>query len=306
MLPMRQLGRPRHNQSTPPLGATTQQLAEPPASHPVIWTPESNFTSAIDNVALLEQAVLQMIAAARPKATSNAYDPKVAEYYEFVDSVYPNDPFRAVLSANKVFFFMWYQAMRPQKKRGGKARTNTPHFDRSDYNTVMATLQPFFQNPGATDPPEPANPTGESSFATHKTVLRWIWKDQIARRVCPLTWEQIWSIPLQNLHTLVKNRRPHQKRKNYEEKVDKCFASYTAVEDYPKIEDMCWSEGERSVRSGYSWLRHRFCLLFTTSGILRCESLYKAELSDFLGIHLKKDTDPHELYLMIMQIALGK
>lgn len=305
MLALPTLGRPRRFPA-PPLGATTQQLQEPQASSPIIWTPESNFTSGIENAALLEQAILQMIAAARPKATSDAYDPKVAEYYEFVDSVYANDPFRAVLSSNKVFFFMWYQAMRNKKKVGGKARTDQPHFDRPDYDRVMLLLRPFFENPGAAEAPEPENPTGESSFATHKTVLRWIWKDQIARRVCPLTWEQIWMIPLQNLHTLVKNRRPQLKRKNYDEKVDKCFASYTAVEDYPKIEDMCWTEGEKSVRSAFAWLRHRFCLLFTTSGILRCESLYKAELSDFLGIHLKKATDPHELYLMVMQIALGK
>ena len=47
-------------------------------------------------------------------------------------------------------------------------------------------------------------------------------------------------------------------------------------------------------------------MLFTTSGILRCESLYKAELSNFIGLRMKKTTDVHSLYLLIMQIATGK
>ena len=54
-------------------------------------------------------------------------------------------------------------------------------------------------------------------------------------------------------------------------------------------------------------LRHRYCLLHLTSGILRCESLHRAELSDFLGITIpKKDTDVHAMYVMVNQIAFGK
>jgi hypothetical protein len=48
------------------------------------------------------------------------------------------------------------------------------------------------------EPPEPDNHMGELSFTIHKTVLRRIWKDQIARQmhgVCPFTWEQIWTTP---------------------------------------------------------------------------------------------------------------
>ena len=64
--------------------------------------------------------------------------------------------------------------------------------------------------------------------------------------------------------------------------------------------------GAANYRSAYAYLRHRFCLLFSTSGILRCESLYKAELSDFLGLSYKQETDVHKFYMMIMQISTGK
>jgi hypothetical protein len=57
------------------------------------------------------------------------------------------------------------------------------------HSVQRVRLTPFFQDPNVAEPPEPDNPMGESSFATHKTVLKWIWKDQLASRVCPLTWE---------------------------------------------------------------------------------------------------------------------
>ena len=47
-------------------------------------------------------------------------------------------------------------------------------------------------------------------------------------------------------------------------------------------------------------------MLHTTSGILRCESIHRAELSDFLDLMLKKKQDPHPLTLMITQLPAGK
>ena len=46
--------------------------------------------------------------------------------------------------------------------------------------------------------------------------------------------------------------------------------------------------------------------MHTTSGILRYESLYKGELSDFLCFNVQKPEDPHEVFLMITQLAFGK
>jgi Centromere DNA-binding protein complex CBF3 subunit, domain 2 len=48
-------------------------------------------------------------------------------------------------------------------------------------------------------------------------------------------------------------------------------------------------------------------MLQTTSGILRTESLYRAELSDFLGINPpKRPIDVHPMYLLINQNMQGK
>jgi hypothetical protein len=79
------------------------------------------------------------------------------------------------------------------------------------------------------------------------------------------------------------------------------------VEQYCMIEEALWQHGSQNKRSAASGLRHRYCLLHLTSGILRCESLYRAELSDFLGLLVpKKPTDPHDMWLMITQIPQGK
>ncbi|KAG7364177.1 centromere DNA-binding like protein [Nitzschia inconspicua] len=69
-----------------------------------------------------------------------------------------------------------------------------------------------------------------------------------------------------------------------------------------------WTDSNgRSWRQTVANLRHRYCLLFLTSGILRCESLTKADLSDHFSFYLpQRDQDIHPMLLLIMQIAEGK
>jgi hypothetical protein len=207
----------------------------------------------------------------------------------------------------KVWKFMFYQCMRTQRKRGGrKNRGDTDTFIRSDYDLVMESYKDWFGNQSQ-PPPEPANPVGKSAMAQYKAALRLIYKNQVAVGNCGKNWDQIWLGCLENLEVLVRNRRTANNKKNHVEKVDHEFSPYTVVEEYPKIEAEMWDRGNgSSTRTAYSWIRHRFCLLFSTSGILRCESIYKAELSDFLCLHMKKETDPHILLVMIMQIPSGK
>jgi hypothetical protein len=48
-------------------------------------------------------------------------------------------------------------------------------------------------------------------------------------------------------------------------------------------------------------------LLHLTSGILRCESSYRAELSDFCGIIVpQNDRDADPMFVMVNQIPFGK
>ena len=277
--------------------------AEPQANQAIVWAP-----SVMVDDSSYEQAVLHMIAAGRPSNTAKQYDGKVSEYSSYCDSVYPMDPYRQNLCASKVYRFIFYQAMRKKKKCGGTSTVDTAtlsRFDCGEYDLVMENYQQWLVSPTET-PAEPENPVGERMIAAYKTALHWVYKDQVALRVCGLTWDQIWTLPLLNLHNLVKIRRSSVDKKNYVEKIDQDFAPYQIAEEFPRIEAAFWERGAKCQRSAYVWLRHRFCVLFSTSGILRCESLYKAELSDFIGLRMKKTTDVHSLYLLIMQIATGK
>ena len=87
-----------------------------------------------------------------------------------------------------------------------------------------------------------------------------------------------------------------------------CFApyKYCAVDKYNVIEAQVWEMGRNNIRSCAASLRSRYVLLHTTSGILRFESLEKAELLDNLMLTLKKPQDPHLIQLMITQLPTGK
>ena len=80
------------------------------------------------------------------------------------------------------------------------------------------------------------------------------------------------------------------------------------MERYPEIELLLWKKAYAVYsRQVVTAMRHRFCCLYLTSGILRGETVYNAELSDFQGIVIQQnDTDIHPIFCMIMQIPFGK
>jgi Centromere DNA-binding protein complex CBF3 subunit, domain 2 len=268
---------------------------------------------------ILEQTVLEMGDSIRPGNTTRAFEPKTEEYFQFCQHLYPNDPYKFNLSYDKVYRFMFYVAFRDNKTKAGtkesrKARKDAVkqgiHFDVNEYNKVMSR---FNFSPGAQiseeDWPKPEHPISLSNFEQYKAVIRKIYKVQIAKRVLSTTWDHIWQMGLDSLREHVKVRTPQAKKESYAEKLAGEFAPYAAVEEYPAIESVLWEDsrvacGRRGVAAG---LRHRYCLLQLTSGILRCESLYRAELSDFLTIRPpKRAIDVHPMLLMINQIMQGK
>ena len=81
------------------------------------------------------------------------------------------------------------------------------------------------------------------------------------------------------------------------------------MERYNDIEDGLWEESARAhgTRELAAKLRHRYCATHTASGILRSESLYRAEWSDFLYVTAPRtDTDVHPIDIMVNVIAEGK
>ena len=258
----------------------------------------------------LQTSVLTMQEDLRPENTQKAMDPKAREYFTYCDLEYPNDPFKYILEYTKVYKFMYYQAFREQKPRGGKKDINKELFDVEVYRELMASFMGF--NTDSVDAlnnyPRPTKPIGKATFDQYKAVFRKMYKVQTAKNVLNLHWDSIWKMGLDEMALHVKTRAPRVKRETYQEKVSGELTPYIIVEEFSAIEQTLWNDSKvQGRRLTATRLRHRYCLQHLTAGILRCESLHKAEWSDFLGITIpKRLTDIDDMYIMINQIPIGK
>ena len=314
----------------------------PPRSPQALMHP--NYVNA---TVQMQQAVVELNESFRPSNTSKAHQPKVAEFFEFCDEIFSREHYKYHLTFDKVYRFMYYQAFRPLKPRGGKRKYHfgvTPvrqkrrrraviieeeeplddelddddcteaspiHFDRPMYDKVMSQFSGAPASPGSTVPLpiQAVKPMSWSTFDQYKQILKKIHKEQQLQGASSLVWEQIWKIPLEDLAKQVKGRGSHIRKVTYQEKITAGFSSYATVERYNDIEEALWEESFKAhgPRELAAKLRHRYCATHTASGILRCESLYRAEWSDFLCVTApRSDTDVHPIEIMVNVIAEGK
>jgi hypothetical protein len=260
----------------------------------------------------LEQAVVVLRNKDKPSNTRKTQEPKIKEFYHYCELVYGHEHYLYNLSPEKVHKFMFYQSFREQKTRGGnanKARLDQGvYFDMEQFLGIMDAYGSVSAGPLVAYP-QPLKPISAKTFESYRAVLKQIHVEQEARRVCSFTWEQLWTSPCKQLHRHVKERAPMLKKLTYQEKVDGEFAPYAIVERYEEIEQVLWEDSANAAgkRSLCTQLRHLCCVKYLTAGILRSESLHRAELSDFLGLQVPKlDTDVHRPWLMIHQIPIGK
>ncbi|MGL5934762.1 MAG: hypothetical protein ACRCZI_03965, partial [Cetobacterium sp.] len=253
-----------------PTRQSTRQYTSPGGTESILTLVHPNENQLNSN---LEQTVLHLREDLRPDNTAKAQDPKVQEYFQFCDYQYGHDPYKYILECNKVYRFMWYQCFREQRRKGGtkaerQARKEGKFFDNDEYEAVMSHFRDGPRT--AFNLPQPSKPIGKCTVTAYKAVFRKIYKVQIAKKVLATPWDQIWQMCFEELVKHVKERVPLRKKANYEEKVDGEFAPYMMVEHYPAIEETMWTDsdqpGNRSVACG---LRHRYCMLHLTSGILR-------------------------------------
>ena len=86
-------------------------------------------------------------------------------------------------------------------------------------------------------------------------------------------------------------------------------APMEAVQHIITIGELFFHNGIRKTggnRVIHAALRDHFTFLATMCGLLRGETLYKAELSDVFRISVKNDEDPHPFFVMMMQFSTGK
>lgn len=243
--------------------------------------------------------------------TAKAYDPKKQEFLAFCDHMYAGKPVttRYVVTEDKLYFFLFYQAYRSKKKGGGGKRksdgSRQPHeFDPEDYDRVWSEFGSRNLPEGAT-PPDPENPLGFSMVNQYKAAVRKLYDQQRIEYVNNRLWENVCTPRVHELMTMVANRKRRIDRKNFTEKLDQEFTPFTTLTQMPEIEDWLWNHGKDSARSAFSALRNRFGFLQCFAGALRHEALFHAELSDLMGLIVPKKVED-DLFIFIMQMDQGK
>ena len=263
----------------------------------------------------LAKAVVTLRANGKPDNTVKAFQPKMEEYEQFCDACYPDDNYKYCLDDSKLYRFMYYQAFREKKKAGGNkvALASGTRFDAEEYRSIMKAYSDVGHAAAngmeQIEFPLPSNPISRATFDQYKACMKLIHDDQKAMNVCALPWEMLWKQNCKNLQNHVKERAAMMKRLNYVEKVNGEFSGYTIVERYGEIELALWEDSNTTAgrRAVCSNIRHRTCLLMLVSGILRSESLHRAEISNFLSIRPpKREYDIHDIFIQIQQICEGK
>jgi hypothetical protein len=243
--------------------------------------------------------------------TALAYDGKILEFKQFCNAVYPREDFRQVVTHEKMYRFFFYTAFREQKKKGGRKGENGNALVKFDHEEYIAIFKSFGRADGNPkyEFPRPTKPLSATSFAQYKAVIKSLHCQQQAQGVNQHAWEFIWTERCKRLEKHVKTRMPAIKKANFVEKHNGAFAPYRMVARFGEIEEELWNDlsTANNKRCLSSRLRHRSCALYLTSGVLRSESLYKADCSDFFILKPPmKSGDIHEKTLLINQIPEGK
>ena len=201
--------------------------------------------------------------------------------------------------------------MRPKKNIHRSSNGDAiAHFNAEEFDRLIAKYSLQLQSTTTRnwcDFEQPNDPIGISQINNYKSALVGILREQQALGVNNLSWNtDIWQQDLRSMLDYAKKRKASVKKARYEEKIDHIVAPYKAVQEVEKIELAMWEKGHLNQKSAFTWLRNRMSFLLTTRGILRCESLYKADLSDFVHTVVHPDRDPHPTTALILQMPVGK
>ena len=155
--------------------------------------------------------------------------------------------------------------------------------------------------------PDPSNPVGYQTINTYKSAIMHLFLKQKANNEHDINWDTVFTADCADLMKMVKKRKVRIDRKLFKEKVDPALAPYACVVEIERIEEALWFKAHTGgLHTAFCWMRHRFVFLFSLRGLLRCESIFNAELSDLWGVDIPKFRDPHGMYVLLLQFAEGK
>ena len=242
-----------------------------------------------------------------------AYDKIIFEYLEYCEHArgsWPDPASRYVVSHDNIAEFVVYQAFREKRKRDKayelKLRdSGNEKFDKEDFDRVMNSIDSAIH---ANQPlREPDNGCAVSHIAQVRAAMRRLHKTQVNEQTNSIPWEQVWQNDLEDLARMVASRKTRQDKKNYVEKVDDVSTAYEVVSHLQPIENWFFLRGNMACqRTTFAGLRNRYFYLRTLQSLLRGESLMKEDLSDQFLVKFQGKRDPHEMEILMSQVATGK
>ena len=238
--------------------------------------------------------------AGRPENTILAYRRKMAEFLDFSCYAFTSEvdgiPSTTV-TEEKFFGFLWYQSRRHQRPRGrpGQCKPVEEQFSKDDYESVISNTDWISDKP-----------IGYSVLNQYRSAILDLHAQQRDGGCNNIPKEVLMSGRVKRLLKTVKMRKTQIAKSNFDEKLTSEFTPYTAAQDIPRLEDFFFQKNSLSSIYSVASLRDRYCLLMTTNGILRGESLFKCKLSDLCSLLHKDKKSLEDILIHVMRIATGK
>ena len=186
---------------------------------------------------------------------------------------------------------MFYVANRKKKTSKGKAG----FFDKEDFDATMK-----YSDEDLIDT------VGAQCVNQYLCSIKRLVQEQQEKGLIQLRKEDIMTTKMKDLIDDVNNRGERNLKKHFKERMTSDFEPFRVLTDIPKLETYMWNENREKRIYGASSLRDRFQLLFSLSGVLRSDSIYKADLSDFLDFKFKQKNEPHPYHIGILRVGEGK
>ena len=264
------------------------------------------------------------------KNTAQAYDAVYQEFDAYCDHQFDFLPEskRYELDAPRVHGFMTYTAFRRQKTRKGKRKNIGPtepvktpfnadecnRINRLIMNNNLEDTDDLLYKLTPRDEKGKCSGVGYSSMNIHLSALKKRFKSDVDNELNDHDEDIVFGVQVKGLVKIVTERTPRQRKEQHVEKIDKDSSPMLAVQHVFNLEDFFYQMGVSDMtkarppsnKAVHSSLRHRFIFLFTVNGLLRGESVFKAELSDLFNLSVKRKDDIHDLSILMLQMATGK
>ena len=218
---------------------------------------------------------------------------------------------RTGTTANNTTGNMFLDANNGNVPLPSRNQIGTSSFDRDEFNAVMAPFStisevtPDFLKKYELERALIPKMT-HSTLSIYKSAVLQLHSIQRGENSNCNTLESLNSARVTGLMKVVDGRTRQEERKQCKERMNRETSPYVVAEQLPDIEDKFFWNCAAKNEIDLAGLRNRFTWLLTLNGMLRGESLFKADLADFFVFEYKAKSEPHRWEMLVLKLETGK